>query len=274
MGSNKILYFEAPDGISGDMTLGALIDLVAPVYVIKNELGKIIKGDFDLIPHPFKRSGINGVSLEVLASEDLSDEDEGLHDHVHEYHYFHGGAQERKAADRDYSEIKSMITGSRISKRAKTYALQIFHTIAEAESAVHDIGTEKVTFHEIGALDSIIDIVGTAIAIDVIGVTEFYTSAVNDGSGTIECRHGLIPVPVPAVVEMAKNSDIPIIINADVNTEMVTPTGFAILKGLGAKFEPRLGIRPEKTGYGFGKCDTGRLAAVRVTLGELYKEEE
>jgi len=248
--ADKILYIEAPDGISGDMTLGALIDLGADACSIKSELDKIIQGGYSLEPRPFERSGIHGINLEVIVHEN----DEG-HSHRH------------------YSDIKTMIEGSGISDRAKAYALAIFDVIAEAEAAVHKKAKDKVAFHEVGAMDSIIDIVGTAVAIDILGVTEFYCSAPRDGSGTITCQHGLIPVPVPAVMKMAEGSGIPIVIESDVDTEMITPTGFGIIKGLGAKFKPRLGIIPEKTGYGFGKRDTGRFGAVRVTVGEIYEEE-
>jgi len=139
---------------------------------------------------------------------------------------------------------------------------------------VHRVDVESVAFHEVGAMDSIIDIVGAAVAIASLGAADFYCSAPRDGSGTIVCRHGLIPVPVPAVVEMAKGAGIPIVIESDVHTEMITPTGFGIIKGLGAIFEPHLGIIPERTGYGFGKRDTGRLGALRLTIGEKYEEEE
>ena len=246
--AGKILYIEAPDGISGDMTLGALIDLGVSVKEISKELDKIIPGGYSLDPRPFGRNGIHGINLDVIVTEETDG-----HSHRH------------------YSSIKSMITGSGISERAKIYAIAIFDVIAEAEAAVHQISMEKVAFHEVGAMDSIIDIVGTAIAVDILGVTEFYCSAPRDGSGTINCQHGLIPVPVPAVMKMAEGSGIPIVIESDVPTEMITPTGFGIIKGLGAKFEPSFGIMPDRVGYGFGKRDTGRFGAVRVTLGE--KEE-
>jgi uncharacterized protein (TIGR00299 family) protein len=245
----KILYFEAPDGISGDMTLGALIDLGVDPEAIKRELDLFVPEEYVLVSNAFERNGIHGISLDVIVA--------GEHGHAH----------------RDYSEIRDMIADSGISDRAKAYALEIFRVIAEAEASVHRVGLEKVAFHEVGAMDSIIDIVGVAIAVDLLDVMDFYTAAPRDGSGTIVCRHGLIPVPVPAVLEMAKGADIPIVIENDVHTEMITPTGFGIIKGLRAKFEPHLGIIPEKTGYGFGKRDTGRLGAVRVTLGVKYEEE-
>lgn len=254
MSQNKILYFEVPDGISGDMTLGALIDLGADAGAIKSELDKFVPGEYRLIPNRFERNGIHGINLDVIVFEEGS---ASSHDHGH----------------RHYADIKKMIEASGISETAKSYALAIFDVIAEAESSVHKVAKEQVSFHEVGAMDSIIDIVGTAIAVDLLDVKEFYCSAPHDGSGTIVCQHGVIPVPVPAVMEMAKGSDIPIVIDSDVKTEMITPTGFGIIKGLGAKFEPKLGITAEKTGYGFGKRDTGRFGAVRVTLGEKYEED-
>jgi Uncharacterized conserved protein len=316
MENKTVLYFEAPDGISGDMTLGALIDLGVDIEEIRRELDKFVPGEYTIYPRPFERNGIHGTSLEVFVDDDhagdeeesglgdlvhefnysdkdetpdverglgdlvhefdfaeVSAEDTSLSDHVHEYEYFseshHGGSH----VHRNYGDIRSMITASRLSKKAKVYAIAIFEAIAIAEAAVHKVSLDEVKFHEVGAMDSIIDIVGTAIAIDILGVDEFYTSAPHDGSGTIVCQHGLIPVPVPAVVEMAKNAGIPIVIENDVKTEMITPTGFGIIKGLQAKFEPHFGLFPQKTGYGFGKRDTGRLGAVRVTLGEKYEEE-
>ena len=280
MMAEKILYIEAPDGISGDMTLGALIDLGVGVSDITRELDKIIPGEYSLVPRPFERNGINGINLDVIVG-DINEAGTGAsRDHL-------GGEKEMPAGSprlpatphishghRHYSDIKQMIEGSGISYGAKRNALAIFDVIAEAEAAVHGIGKDKVAFHEVGAMDSIIDIVGTAIAVDILGVTDFYCSAPHDGSGTIECQHGLIPVPAPAVMKMAEGAGVPIIIESEVDTEMITPTGFGIIKGLGTKFEPKLGILPEKTGYGFGKRDTGRLGAVRVTIGKKYEEEE
>ena len=357
MDRGKILYFEAPDGISGDMVLGALIDLGADVAAIKREMDKLVPGEYDLAPQPFERNGIHGINLHVIVSTEHghdhdhshrhgNDQDHGddhghghdhehsqLHDHDHDHSHGHdhgddhghdpdqsrrdgpdhshdhdhtqlhdqgpdhsdgpdhshgydhedrdGHAHLRRDghdhgpdhSHRHYRDIKEMIVGSAITDRAKAYALAVFGVIAEAEAAVHHTEKEEVAFHEVGAMDSIIDIVGTAIALDILGVTDFYCAAPHDGSGTITCRHGLIPVPVPAVMEMLKGCGIPIVIESEVNTEMITPTGFGIIKGLRMKFVPSLGIAPERTGYGFGKRDTGRLGAVRVTLGEIPASE-
>jgi len=308
--NKKILYFEAPDGISGDMTLGALIDLGANAGKICAELDKFVPEPYELIPHPFDRNGIHGINLDVIVEGEggsvsglsvNSVNGDGLilshgpgHSHGHADDHVtksdrphghpgpghsHGHADDhvtksdRPHGHRHYSDIVSLIEGSGLTARAKGYALAIFSAIADGEAAVHRVPKADVAFHEVGAMDSIIDIVGTAIAVDLLGVEEFYCGALHDGSGTILCQHGVIPVPAPAVMEMARGHGIPIVIEDAVKTEMITPTGFGIIKGLNAKFEPRLGLVPEKTGYGFGKRDTGRLGAVRVTLGTLYCEE-
>lgn len=166
-----------------------------------------------------------------------------------------------------------MIERSALSAPAKRMAVDIFTVIGKAEAAVHDMQLENVTFHEVGAVDSIIDIVGTAICIDLLGIEKIYCSPVHDGSGFIRCRHGLIPVPVPAVMEMLKGSEISIV-TEDVDTEMVTPTGFGILKGLGATCGKMPKVNILDVGYGFGKRDTGRFNAVRVVLGLESEEDE
>jgi uncharacterized protein (DUF111 family) len=159
-----------------------------------------------------------------------------------------------------------MIEDSALNDNVKRMAVSIFTVIAEAEAAVHDMPARDVVFHEVGALDSIVDIVGTAVCVDMLGADEILCSPVHDGSGFIHCRHGMIPVPVPAVMEMLKGSGISIV-GEDVDTEMVTPTGFGILKGLGARCARLPEMNIIGAGYGFGKRNTGRFNALRVILG-------
>jgi uncharacterized protein (DUF111 family) len=166
-----------------------------------------------------------------------------------------------------------MIEASGLNDPVKNMSIAIFTAIAEAEAAVHDVSVEDVAFHEVGAVDSIVDIVGTAICIDLLKADEIFCSPVHDGSGFIRCRHGLIPVPVPAVMEMLKGSGISIV-SEDADTEMVTPTGFGILKGLGAKCARMPELRVTAVGYGFGKRDTGRFNALRVVLGTPARDGE
>lgn len=245
--SKKILYFQCNSGISGDMTLGALIDLGVDVEIIKEELAKLNIDElnideFDLIPDKTQRSGITGTDLNI----DI--EEEG---HSH----------------RSYKSIKEMIQSSDLRDNVKKTSIDMFSVIAKAEAAVHDMDQENVVFHEVGALDSIIDLVGTAIAVDILKPDEIQCSSVHDGSGFIECRHGNIPVPVPAVMEILKYSEIPIVIEEDIKTETVTPTGIGILEGLKAKHRDKIEFKVDNVGYGFGKRDTGRFSAVRVILG-------
>ncbi|MDR0356985.1 MAG: LarC family nickel insertion protein [Clostridiales Family XIII bacterium] len=250
-GDKRALYFECGAGISGDMALGALIHLGADAEAVKAELLKMDIGSFDLIPNCISKNGIRGVELDVIIR------DESLRDaHAHV----------------TYRHIKALIEGSGLSDNAKRMATNIFAVIGAAEAAVHGKNLDEVAFHEVGAPDSVIDIVGTAVAVDMMGVDRICCGPVHDGCGFIECRHGIIPVPVPAVMEMLKRSDIPLVIETDVTTEMVTPTGFGILEGLKAEFLPTFGVRPERIGYGFGKRDTGRFGAVRAILGEEYAQ--
>ncbi|MDR2156756.1 MAG: LarC family nickel insertion protein [Clostridiales Family XIII bacterium] len=282
--NNKVLYFECSAGISGDMVLGALIHLGVDAEELKRTLAGLNIGPFNLVPNYVSRSGVAGVDLQVLIY------DEPQHDHdydlvgesedagatppypaEHDHEHLIKAHDERcKHTHTTYRQIKSLIENSGLSAVAKRMAVDIFTVIGKAEAAVHGKGLEDVTFHEVGAMDSILDIVGTAVAVERLGAEKILCGPVHDGQGVIECRHGLIPVPVPAVMEMLKDSDIPIIVETEVATEMVTPTGFGILKGLKAEFRPTVGLRPEKVGYGFGKRVTGRFGAVRAIFGEEY----
>lgn len=266
----KILYFDCQAGISGDMTLGALIHLGADIDKLRTELKKLDVTGYELIPGKGQKNGITGVDLDVKIHANAEGEHFHYHDHNGDGHgvdkHDHGEHDESEHNHASYKNIRKMIEGSGLTDNAKKMALDIFEVIAKAEAAVHDMPIEDVVFHEVGAVDSIVDIVGAAICIDLLEVDEILCSPVHDGSGYIECRHGIIPVPVPAVMEMLKGSEISIV-TEDVDTEMVTPTGFAILKGLGATCMRMPEIHVTGVGYGFGKRDTGKFNAVRVVMG-------
>ncbi len=286
----KSLYIECNSGISGDMTLGALIDLGADVDQIRKELAKLdIHGEYMLIPTKVKRSGISGTDLDVVVKEYTGDENtvkkedrliktndsDGNAYVLHDYDFLPNEEDfYKKHEHSSFKSIKEIIQNSGLDSRVKKMAINIFTVIAKAEAKVHETTIEKVVFHEVGAVDSIIDIVGTAIAVNLLKVGRIYCSQVYDGTGFIECRHGTIPVPVPAVMEMMKESKIPIIINEDVKTEMVTPTGFGILEGLNAEFRSKLEIKVEDVGYGFGNRETGLFNAVRASVGTTPEYED
>lgn len=237
----KILYFDCFAGISGDMTLGALIDLgLDPEAVIK-ELQKLDVKKCDIKVKKINRYAISGTDVDVVLTEECETE-------------------------RNLEDVRRIIQTSAISKRSKTLSIEIFTEIAYAEAAVHGKRIEEVHFHEVGAMDSIVDIVGAAICIDMLKVDEIFCSPVHDGHGFIFCRHGRLPVPVPAVVKMLEGSGISIV-TEDVQAELVTPTGFGILKTVAKRCGAMPEMLVERVGYGFGKTDTGRLNALRIMMG-------
>ncbi|MDR0570004.1 MAG: LarC family nickel insertion protein [Clostridiales Family XIII bacterium] len=244
----RILYFDCSAGVSGDMTLGALIHLgVSPADLLA-ELRKLDVSGYEIIPDRGEMNGVTGVNLRVLLEE--SREEGSGHGH------------------RSFKSIRDMIAASGLDEEAKRSAIGIFAVIAEAEAAVHGVPVDEVRFHEVGAVDSIIDIAGAAVCMSLLGIDELWCSPLHDGRGHVECRHGSIPVPVPAVVEMLKGTEY-LLVSEDVPTEMVTPTGMGILKGMGARCGPMPPMRVLGAGYGFGKRDTGRFNALRVIMGEI-----
>ena len=160
-----------------------------------------------------------------------------------------------------------MIDGSELDERVKELSKKVFKEIAIAEGKIHNVPLSEVSFHEVGAIDSIIDIVGVCVCIWMLGIDRVYSSELRDGKGFVETMHGRLPVPVPAVLEMLAGSGIPVI-QEDINFELVTPTGIGLAKVLAESFGPMHAARIERVGYGFGKRDTGRLNALRVVLGE------
>ena len=169
---------------------------------------------------------------------------------------------------RNLHDIEKIINDSSLSAYVKTISLKIFREVALAEASVHGKTLEEVHFHEVGAIDSIVDIVGAAICLEMLAVDGVYASALHDGQGTIECAHGVMPVPVPAVMAMLKDSGIPLVIE-DVNTELITPTGMAIVKSIAQSFGKMPSMEVESIGYGLGKRETGKFNALRAVVGEV-----
>jgi uncharacterized protein (DUF111 family) len=253
MKKDNALYFDCGSGVSGDMALGALIHVGADADAITRALKTLEFTAFSLEARSVRRNGVTGVSVNITTRDETP--------HAHDP----GGAPHDHTS---YRRIVEILDGSRLSGRAKHLAKRVYRAIAEAESRVHGGALEDATFHEVGSARTLYTITGCAVAADLIGATAFASGPVCDGKGHIECSHGLIPVPVPAVLELFKQTDIPLVVDADVTTEMVTPSGLGILVGFGASYAPRAPFKPLKTGYGFGTRDTGRFGAVRVLLGE------
>lgn len=237
----RILYYDCFAGISGDMNLGALIHLGVDPKYLKTELEKLNIEGFSLEIKDDKRRGINGIKADVV----IHNPENEKHRHLH--------------------HIESLINDSELPERVKTTALDIFNQVAVGEAKVHNIPVQKVHFHEVGALDSIADIVGAAICLDYLKVDKVMAAPVQLGGGTVKCAHGIMPVPAPATAEILKN--IPVKTGL-VQYEATTPTGAAILAATVDEFTSSMNFDIKKVGYGLGTIDTDVPNILRVFLAE------
>lgn len=238
----KILYIDCFAGISGDMMLGALIDLGVPLDFLRDELGKLPlpRASFALTSEKVHRKGITAIQASVAVANDQP--------------------------HRHYGDIFAMIDGSGLAAPVRETAQRIFRRLAEAEAKVHGVEIEKVHFHEVGAIDSIVDIVGTAIGLDWLGVGEICAAAVPLGSGYIETAHGRLPVPAPATAELLRGLPV----HGDIGPgERVTPTGAAIISALCRESGRMPAMRVEAVGCGAGTKDFDDIPNfLRLVMGE------
>ena len=259
------LFLEPFSGISGDMLNGLLVDLGGDVTLLRSELEKLGIDGFHLHVDHIAKSAIWGTDFDVHLHHVEKDTGiEGDFDHKHHHDHEHGHSH---ADARSYADIHDLIAASQLSPFVKEKSLAVFLDIAKAEAAVHNMPVEQIHFHEIGAIDSIVDIVSFFILVESLGIDTVYSTPLTEGSGTISVAHGEMPVPVPAVIQLRKGITIPITQDFTVKTELITPTGLALLKALDPIFEP---IPSQSVGYGFGKRDTGKFNALR---GSLLKED-
>lgn len=187
--------------------------------------------------------------------------DDHSHEHTHSHHHHHGEV-------RGLKEIETIILSSGVSDFVKEKSLEVFRDIAQAEANVHQMPVEEIHFHEVGATDSIIDIMSFFILWETLDIDAVYSTAVTEGSGTITVAHGVMPVPVPAVMQLRLQTAIPFSQDFDIHTELVTPTGLALFKAIRPVFAQPSNLTATKVGYGFGKRDTGKFNALRGTLLE------
>lgn len=242
----KILYYDCFAGISGDMNLGAMIDLGVPESYLVSELEKLnIKG-FSLKVDKDLRRGISGTKAQVIVKKNLFEK------HRHLRH------------------VEEIVNNSTLSDNVKALSMKIFTLIAVAEAKVHQIDIQKVHFHEVGALDSIADIVGAAICLDYLKVDKVMAAPIQLGGGSVKCDHGIMPVPAPATAEIVK--DVPVKTGL-VQHEATTPTGAAILVAMVDEFTEQINFPISKTGYGIGQRDVSEVPNVlRVYLAETNNE--
>ena len=238
----KILYYDCFAGISGDMNLGALIDLGVDANYLRSELGQLNIEGFHLNIEPDIRRGISGTKATVV----IENPDNEKHRHLR--------------------HVEEIINNSTLSDKVKTTSLDIFNRIAVAEARVHNIDIQRVHFHEVGALDSIADIVGAAICLDALKVDKVLSAPIQLGGGTVKCAHGIMPVPAPATTLIVEGLPVK---TGLVQHEATTPTGAAILAATVDEFTGQINFPISKTAYGIGQRDVSEVANVlRVYLSE------
>ena len=251
----KLLYFDCFSGAAGDMILGALIDAGLPLAELKAALGSLGVEDWDVSADRVVKCGITAVKFRV-------------HEHVGEPH----GAAAATGGHRHYhlSGIKKRIDQSALSEPARTRAKALFDRLAEAEAAIHNMPVEKVHLHEVGALDSIVDIVGAVFALEWFGADRIVASPINVGSGTVRTAHGVYPVPAPATLRLL--GDAPVY-GGTIAKELLTPTGALLLSDYASSFGTLPAMRVNCVGYGAGDLDLeGTPNVLRVVLGESAAE--
>ncbi len=234
-----IAYFDCIGGIAGDMTLGALVDAGMPMEILQVSIDQLHLNGLSVKSEVVKKNGFGATKVNVLANDC-------------------GGG-------RGYHEIRKIIEASDIPMGIQEKSLQIFHRLAEAESRIHRMKIEEVHFHEVGAMDAIVDIVGSVAGLEWFGVTQVVGSSLPVGTGLIDSAHGRQPVPAPATLELIK--DVPIR-GTSIEAELVTPTGAAILTTLADEFGPIPAMREKAVGYGAGTRDLEVPNVLRLLVGE------
>jgi uncharacterized protein (TIGR00299 family) protein len=248
----RTLYFDCFSGISGDMSVGALLDLGLDLDYLRTELAKLPVDGYTLSATRVTRANISAIKFDVIMdAHSHRSIDSGPHDHGHRHalHHHHESEHSHARFHRKASEILAMIRTSNLGPNARRLADAIFTKLAISEGNVHRVAPEDVEFHEVGAVDSIVDTVAAAIGFDALGIERFLCSPINVGAGFIHCQHGVYPVPAPATADLLRGASI---YSAHATTELVTPTGAAILAGVVTSFAPLSGFTVERIGYGAG----------------------
>ena len=298
----KNLYIECNSGISGDMTVGALLDLGADKKALDRALNSIEAEGFKIVISKVKKSGLLVTDFDVVLDHDHDGHDHDMdylyghlsahqsieeshhhehnmeHNHEHHYaenhehnemhideHHHHHGEESHHHMHRGMKEINEILDKVDMTPNARKICDKIFSIVAEAEAQVHGTTIEEVHFHEVGAIDSIVDIVAVAVLIDSLGVDEIFVTPLAEGCGTVRCQHGILPVPVPAVAAIAAKHSLTLEMTG-IPGELVTPTGAAIAAALRTSSKLPKTFVIEKIGMGAGKRETGLAGIVRAML--------
>jgi uncharacterized protein (TIGR00299 family) protein len=284
------LYLDIFSGISGDMFIGAMLDLGVSFDAVERELNKLHLGHFHVHATRKHKSSIEGVKFDVHAHDhphehhhhgekhehEHEHEHEHAHSHAHQHHHEFDYEAEEEEHDhqeehahvhgRTFADIRKLILDSTLSPWVKEKAIFVFERIARAEGKIHGLPSDEVHFHEVGAVDSIVDIVGAAVCLELLGKPRVLAAHVTEGTGFIKCAHGRFPIPAPATIAILAERGVPIA-QCEEPHELVTPTGAAIL----AEFVEQFGamqLVPEKIGYGLGERNNKtRPNVLRAVLG-------
>lgn len=263
------LIIDGTSGISGDMTVAALLDLGASEEHLLEQLATLPVDGFTIAVTRVNKHGIDACDFDVQLAEELENHDHDMawlygneaaaehtheheHDHENHAHGHEGHHHARQHHHRSLADVTAIIDGSQLSDGAKRRALAIFTALAAAEAKAHGKTPETVLFHEVGAVDSIVDVCSVAICLDDLGIEDIVVESLSEGHGTIRCAHGLMPIPVPAVVNLCQAGNI-VLTPAPVAGELVTPTGAAIITALRTSEHLPARYRIEAVGYGAGK---------------------
>jgi len=244
----KIAYFDCFAGASGDMILGALVDAGLDIDELKSELAKLHLDHYDLKAQTVVKKGIGGSQVHVIIDE-----------HHHGHHHRH------------LTDIEAIINASDLEASVKKSGLEVFNRLARAEASVHRTAVDTIHFHEVGAMDAILDVMGAVAGIHALGIDQVTCSPLHLGSGTVACAHGTLPVPAPATAELVKGKPV---YDSGVKGELLTPTGAAILTTLAADFGPLPAMAVETIGYGAGTSDPALPNLLRVMIGRAAEAIE
>ena len=288
----SVLYLDLASGVSGDMFVGALIDLGADAAALERELGKLGLDGYHLHSRRAFKNGIAGVKFDVhltpvhhgeAAHGHHDSAAEGQHHHEHGHDHDHGPHGHTHSAEtghahshehghphgRTFAEIRHLITGSALSAWVKDRSVAVFRRLAEAEGKIHGLPPDEVAFHEVGAVDSIVDIVGGCIGLELLDKPRVLAGAVIEGTGWVDCAHGRLPIPAPATLAVLGARGIPVS-QCEEPHEMVTPTGAALLAELVAEFGPMQNLAARQIGFGLGTRDhRSRPNVLRAILGDV-----
>jgi uncharacterized protein (TIGR00299 family) protein len=287
----QTLYLECNSGISGDMTVASLLDLGADKETLIKVLKSMPVDGFDIEISRVKKAGLDICDFNVKLDKEHENHDHDMeylhgheqehhheHDHEHEHeqeHYHehdHGHEQEHHHEHRGLHEIQHIIENTKMSIRAKELSLRIFNILAQAEAKAHGVEINNVHFHEVGAVDSIVDIVSVAVCLDNLDITNVIVPYMCEGSGTIRCQHGILPIPVPAVANIVQMNGLQLKLT-DVMGELVTPTGAAIVAAVRTSDRLPEKFKIKKLGMGAGKRNYERPSILRAMLIEADNEK-